>query len=97
MIGSRGNSASDPADGIALGEKFSYKIEVVGNMLTVTIMREGKDDVTTSVNMQDSGYDVGGQYMYFKAGIYLQDNTGDADDFGQATFYSLETSHTGYN
>jgi len=28
--------------------------------------------------MTNSGYDVGGQYMYFKAGAYIQDNTGDA-------------------
>lgn len=94
MIGSRSNSASNPTDGIALDEKFSYRIEVVGNELTVTIIREGKEDVTQVVDMSDSGYDVGGQYMYFKAGVYNQNNSGDDEDFVQATFYSLSQSHT---
>ncbi|XMO87543.1 polysaccharide lyase family 7 protein [Algibacter sp. AS12] len=94
MIGSRSNSASNPADGIALNEKFSYTIKVVGDSLTVTIMREGKDDVIKTVDMTNSGFNVGGQYMYFKAGVYNQNNSGDGDDYAQATFYALEKSHT---
>ncbi|MGB5418990.1 polysaccharide lyase family 7 protein [Algibacter sp.] len=94
MIGSRSNSASNPSDGIALNEKFSYTIKVVGDSLTVTISREGKADVIKTVNMATSGYNVGGQYMYFKAGVYNQNNTGNADDYVQATFYALEKSHT---
>jgi len=27
--------------------------------------------------MSESGYDQGGDYMYFKAGAYLQDSTGE--------------------
>lgn len=94
MIGSRSSSASNAVDGIALNEKFSYKIKTVNNLLTVTISRPGKTDVTQTVNMSNSGYDVGGQYMYFKAGVYNQNNTGNADDYVQATFYQLEKSHT---
>ena len=94
MIGRRDNDASDPDDGIELGEQFSYIIKVKDNNLWVTIIREGKDDVVQQVIMSSSGYDVGGQYMYFKAGVYIQDNTGDDDDYTQATFYNLETSHT---
>lgn len=94
LIGSRSSSASNPEDGIALGEKFSYHIKVVNNDLTVTISREGKADVVKTIDMVNSGYDKGGQYMYFKAGVYNQNNTGDADDYVQATFYSLEKSHT---
>ncbi|WP_083191778.1 polysaccharide lyase family 7 protein [Formosa haliotis] len=94
MIGSRSNSASNPADGIALDEKFSYTIHVEGDALTVTISREGKADVVKTVDMKNSGYNVGGQYMYFKAGVYNQNNTGDADDYVQATFYALEKSHS---
>ncbi|MBU2949163.1 polysaccharide lyase family 7 protein [Tamlana agarivorans] len=96
MIGSRSNSASNPTDGIALGEKFSYAIKVTGDALTVTISREGKPDVYKTVNMKSSGFNVSGQYMYFKAGVYNQNNTGDADDYVQATFYALEKSHTTY-
>ncbi|MEP3838717.1 MAG: polysaccharide lyase family 7 protein [Algibacter sp.] len=94
MIGSRSSSASNPLDGIALDEKFSYVIKVIGDSLTVTIIREGKDDVVKTVNMANSGFNVGGQYMYFKAGVYNQNNTGDGDDYVQATFYALEKSHT---
>jgi len=94
MIGSRSNNAPNPEDGIALQEKFSYTIETVNNILTVTISREGKEDVEHVLDMSSSGYDSGGQYMYFKAGVYIQDNTGEDDDFAKATFYSLEKSHT---
>ncbi|MGB6268172.1 MAG: polysaccharide lyase family 7 protein [Olleya sp.] len=93
MIGSRSNTASNPADGIALDEKFSYTIKTVGDILTVTIIREGKDDVVTTVNMVNSGYNVGGQYMYFKAGLYHLNNSGDSNDYAQVTFYALEKTH----
>ncbi|MCL4157528.1 UNVERIFIED_CONTAM: hypothetical protein GTU68_005897 [Idotea baltica] len=94
MIGSRSNSASNPSDGIALDEVFSYTIKVVGDILTVTIIREGKDDVVNTINMVNSGFNVGGQYMYFKAGLYQANNTGNDNDYVQATFYALEKSHT---
>ena len=44
--------------------------------------------------MVNSGFNVGGQYMYFKAGIYHLNNSGNDDDYAQATFYALEKSHT---
>ena len=94
IIGSRSNSASNPSDGIALNEKFSYRIKVVGDSLTLTIIREGKDNVTKTINMVNSGFNVGGQYMYFKAGIYHLNNSGDNNDYAQATFYALEKTHT---
>lgn len=92
IIGSRSDSASDPDDGIALGEQFSYEIKVVGNTLTVTIIRDGKDDVVQVVDMTDSGFED--DWMYFKAGVYNQNNAGDADEFVQASFYALEVSHS---
>uniref|UniRef100_UPI003704D4CC PL7 alignate lyase n=1 Tax=Saccharina japonica TaxID=88149 RepID=UPI003704D4CC len=93
MIGSRSSSASDPSDGIALDEVWSYEVKVVGNTLTVTIFRAGKDDVVQVVDMGNSGYDVADQYQYFKAGVYNQNNTGNASDYVQVTFYALEQSH----
>lgn len=62
--------------------------------LTITISREGKQNVTKTVNMVNSGYNKGGQYMYFKAGVYNQNNTGDANEYDQATFCALQKSHT---
>ncbi|MGJ8691208.1 MAG: polysaccharide lyase family 7 protein [Thalassotalea sp.] len=97
MIGSKAQSAANPSDGIALGERFSYQIEVVGNSLKVTISRSGKADVIGTYDMTASNYQSGGQYMYFKAGVYNQNNTGDAADYVQATFYKIENKHTGYN
>tara|TARA_R110002051_G_scaffold325678_2_gene430128 strand:- start:43703 stop:44680 length:978 start_codon:yes stop_codon:yes gene_type:complete len=94
MIGSRSSSASNPVDGIALNEKFDYTIKVVGDSLTVTISREGKTDVVKTIDMVNSGYNVGGQYMYFKAGVYNQNNSGADEDYVQTTFYALEKSHS---
>ncbi|MFT2089716.1 polysaccharide lyase family 7 protein [Paraglaciecola sp. 2405UD69-4] len=95
--GSRANDIDDPIDGIALDEKFSYSIDVKGDILTVTLSREGKADITQVVNMKDSGYHKRDQYMYFKAGVYNQNNSGDPKDYVQATFYRLKNSHSGYN
>ncbi|USD64925.1 polysaccharide lyase family 7 protein [Vibrio sp. SCSIO 43136] len=97
MIGSKDNDASDPADGIALNEKFTYQIQVVGNILTVTIIRDGHSNVSKSIDMSASGYATEDEYMYFKAGVYNQNKSGDSDDYVQATFYSLTNQHTGYN
>ncbi|TEW56877.1 polysaccharide lyase family 7 protein [Psychromonas sp. RZ22] len=102
MIGSKSSSASEPEDGIELNEKFGYEIDVKGTMLTVSIMRDGKDTITKEVDMSNSGYDGyyvnddGDQkedYMYFKAGVYNQNNSGDDTDYVQATFYYLHAEH----
>ncbi|WP_171038990.1 polysaccharide lyase family 7 protein [Pseudoalteromonas sp. S1727] len=94
LIGTSSSSAANPNDGIELGEIFSYSIKVTGNTLLVTIMRDGKPDVTQKVDMSKSGYHTGDdQYMYFKAGVYNQNNIGDANDYVQASFYSLSNSH----
>ncbi len=91
-----GDMTGETEDGIALGEKFSYRIAVKGNTMTVTVMREGKPDAVQVVDMSDSGYDVGGKYMYFKAGVYNQNISGDPDDYVQATFYRLHKTHDHY-
>lgn len=97
LIGSRDDDASDPIDGIALDEVFSYEIKVDGDDLWVTISREGESDVVQYVDMSDSGYDADDRYQYFKAGVYNQNKSGDDDDYVQATFYKLENSHDGYD
>ncbi|MCV2402449.1 polysaccharide lyase family 7 protein [Marinomonas sp. C2222] len=93
LVGSRSGGAPDPVDGIALGDVFSYRIEVKGNDMTVTLSRDGYPDAIQKVDMSNSGYDAGGQYMYFKAGVYNQNHSGDPDDYVQATFYKLKTTH----
>lgn len=93
LIGSLRSNATEPSDGIALGETFSYEISTRGNELRVEIMREDKPGVSYLFDMSRSGYDEGGQYMYFKAGAYNQNDSGDADDYVQATFYEINASH----
>ncbi|WP_394176454.1 polysaccharide lyase family 7 protein [Thalassotalea litorea] len=93
MIGSRASNAKNDEDGVLLDEVFSYRIEANGDLLTVTIIRPGKEDVVQEVDMSKSGYNKSSQYMYFKAGVYNQNNTGEDNDFVQATFYQLDNSH----
>ena len=91
MIGSRSDNQPDPVDGIALGEEFSYEIRAMGNLLTVTIIREGKPDVVQEVDMTNSGF--ADDWMYFRAGNYNQNNAGDDDEFAQVSFYALDVRH----
>lgn len=93
LIGSRKNDAADPPDGFALNEKFTYEIDAAGNYLHVRISQDGVERAKQTIDMSDSGYDVYEDYMYFKAGVYNQNNSGDRDDYVQATFYELEVSH----
>lgn len=96
LIGSRSHTQADPADGIKLNEKFSYKITVENDSLFVTLIREGKANMSKVLDMSHSGYDKSNQYMYFKAGVYNQNNGGDPKDYVQATFYHLDNQHKGY-
>lgn len=90
-------SLVDPSDGIALGEIFSYSIDVSGDFLTVTISdQEGVELAYKQVDMSDSGYDDADNYQYFKAGIYLNDKYSDEDDTAIVSFYELSNTHTGY-
>ena len=96
LVGSRSHTLADPEDGIELNEKFSYKITVENNILFVTLIRQGKANIIKSFDMADSGYNKSSQYMYFKAGVYNQNNGGEPRDYVQATFYYLNNMHDGY-
>jgi hypothetical protein len=93
LLGSRDNRNDEPANGIALDEKFSYEIKAAGNTIDVTITQDGNTLAKTSINQTGSGYDVEREFMYFKAGAYNQNHTGDADDYVKATFYAIEATH----
>lgn len=93
LVGSRSHTLSNPEDGIALNEKFSYKISVEKDMLFVTLIREGKQNISKAFDMSESGYNKTSQYMYFKAGVYNQNNSGNPKDYVQATFYHLDNQH----
>ncbi len=93
LIGSRATSAENPENGIQLNEKFSYKIDARGNFLYVAISKDGAVLAETTIDMTNSGYGVEDDYMYFKAGVYNQNKTGEPDDYVQATFYRLKATH----
>jgi len=93
IIGSRSHTLESPIDGIKLNEKFSYKITVENDILYVTVIRDGKPNASAMFDMSKSGYDKRNQYMYFKAGVYNQNNGGDPKDYVQATFYHLDNQH----
>jgi hypothetical protein len=85
-----GESDLNPVDGIALGERWSYAIRVVDAMLFVEV--EKLDGSRFSVSLPiEAGYND--EYLYYKAGVYNQNNTGDSSDYVQATFYGLTHTH----
>ncbi|RME71332.1 MAG: cyclic nucleotide-binding protein [Verrucomicrobia bacterium] len=90
LIGSPDSNAADPADGIALNEKWNYEIKVVGRQLTVTVTRDNGQTYSKTITM-GSGYDD--QWMYFKAGAYNQNNGGSESDYVQVSFYELTHTH----
>lgn len=78
-------------DGIALGELFTYQISLQGTRLQVDILRKRGDIVDTYVKSIDANYKY--ENLYFKAGVYNQNNTGLTGDYAQATFYTLTHAH----
>lgn len=80
----------NPANGILLGQVWSYEIKVVGHTMTVKVTPQGGSTTTVTYTIE-SGYD--NLDVYFKAGVYNQNNTGTSDDYAQATFYSLTHVH----
>ena len=77
--------------GIALGELFTYEIRLEGTRLQVDILRNRGATVDTYIKSIDPAY--AGENLYFKAGVYNQNNTGTTSDYVQATFYSLTHAH----
>ncbi len=78
-------------DGIALGELFTYQISLEGTRLQVDILRNKGTLVNSYIKSIDSNYQY--ENLYFKAGVYNQNNTGTTSDYAQATFYTLTHTH----
>jgi len=98
ILGSSSSSASDPEDGIELGETFSYEIIADGAEIEVVIISGDSDgevlgSVVINMEEEDSGYDRSDEWMYFKAGAYTQNNSGDEEDYDLVKFYRLNNSH----
>ena len=89
--GNAWDNSKEPGDeGIALGEKFSYTINLHKNTMYLTFTAEGKPTVNYTVDLSnnidangkvdDKDHPLGytGDWMYFKAGAYNQCSTKDA-------------------
>ncbi|MCI2284392.1 polysaccharide lyase family 7 protein [Colwellia sp. MSW7] len=88
--GSNWDDATDPGEnGIALGEKFSYTVNIDKNTMYLTFTSENHETVHHQINLADN-VDVNGKVdnadypfsykdetMYFKAGAYNQCSTKD--------------------
>ena len=88
----------DLENGIALSDIFSYEIKQKGSRIDVVLRRGDQSGPIVGHNYVDmqtrsSGYDVPEEWMYFKAGAYLLNRTGESDDFDEVTFYALENKH----
>ena len=82
VFGEPWESDTDPGDrGIALGEDFSYTINVHKNTMHLTFHNERLGTVKHSLSLvrgadeKDNPYSYGGDSLYFKAGIYNQCST----------------------
>jgi len=98
MIGDERCSGNGPSNGIQLDELFSYEIRNLDEEIRVRVIRGDQDgeilsEVTVDMDALDSGYDRADEWMYFKAGAYTQNNTGDDDDTDVITFYRLSNTH----
>lgn len=89
MIGGHTSTSPNPIDGIALGEIFSYDIIAKGGQLTVNIHRDGKPSISKTITINPA---YANDWLYFKAGVYNQNNTG-LTGYAQATFFALTHSH----
>lgn len=81
------NSADPGAQGLALGEEFSYTINVYRNIMYLTFSNErlgtktftkslvSQHDANGEIDPLDNKFSYGGDSLYFKAGIYNQCST----------------------
>lgn len=74
------------ATGVLLKERFTYTIHLTpsGNLTVNAHEMQWGTKLDPSWN---------GKQLYFKAGVYTQDNTGYATEGGAATFYKLQIAH----
>lgn len=82
--------SNDAGGGIALGEVFTYEIRLSGLELMLQLVTEDGLSGTYRRTI-DPGYQ--GTRLYFKAGVYNQNDTGDVSDYVQATFFNLRVVH----
>jgi len=98
--------SSNPEQGIALGEVFSYEIDQQGARIDVIIRRGDSSGPIighhfVDMQIENSAYNVVEEWNYFKAGAYSQNNTGESgdangvgSDYDLVIFYYLSNTHS---
>lgn len=79
------------AENVQLGERFGYDLRVTpsGRIgISVTSTDGDKGSLYRQLSSSWSS-----QYLYFKAGAYIQDNSGPDSEGGRVTFYHLNSLH----
>jgi hypothetical protein len=76
------------ATGIKLNTPFSYQIQLRSD-LTLSVQINGVTKYSQSISTSWES-----QGLYFKAGAYVQDNSGTSTEGGEVSFYSLTATHT---
>lgn len=91
IFGEAWSSDKDPGDkGIALGEEFSYTVNVHKNTMFLTFESEKLGTVRQKIslaqrfNADDNPWGYGGETLYFKAGVYNQCSTKKSSGFWSA-------------
>ena len=89
------NSADPGEQGIALGEQFSYEVNIHENTMYLTFQSEGHPEVKYSVDLSnnvdpygkvdelDNPKGYSGDWFFLKAGAYNECNTNDGPSFVQ--------------
>ncbi|MBG6286978.1 MULTISPECIES: polysaccharide lyase family 7 protein [Pseudomonas] len=73
-------------DGIPLGDTFTYRLGVSSSGVLSVQVQDGQVSQQLDTKWAYQG-------LYFKAGLYLQDNRGPASEGGRATFTDLSIRH----
>jgi hypothetical protein len=79
------------AENIQLGERFGYDLRVTpSGRIGISVASTDGDNGSLYRQLSSSWSK---QYLYFKAGAYIQDNSGPDSEGGRVTFYHLHSLH----
>ncbi|SDQ01189.1 polysaccharide lyase family 7 protein [Ectopseudomonas guguanensis] len=79
------------ADNVQLGERFGYDLRVTPSGRLGVSVASSDGDEGAVYRQLSSRWNT--QYLYFKAGAYIQDNYGPDKEGGRVTFYHLNSTH----
>lgn len=79
------------ADGIDLNERFSYELRLTSSGRLGIQVESADGDKGSYYRQLSSAWS--NDLLYFKAGAYIQDNSGPSNEGGRVTFYHLNTLH----